>query len=357
MKMSRTACLAFLSMYCLTAQAQTTFVKNQPITTHSGDPGNPFPSELAVSGLDPYTSKITVTLYNVNITSIVCNQAYLESPTGQQVCLFSKSGSAFFTTTGNLTFDQDANIYPPASYGGDFVAGTYLPSIENLQDLPPGISSHLDSFNGYDPNGTWKLYVNGIIPAAPPETGSIGSWSLTITSTDAPLPLSLQEFHAEKQAGAALLSWSTSREENTAFFEIQRSADGKEFTAIGRVQASGNTDQPARYVFTDGAPLANNYYRLKMVDNDSAATFSVTRMLQFDAPEPQVYPNPFKDHIFIDRTGEAQPELIRITDVSGTVVFSGQLGREAIETIPLGHLPVGVYYLVLGNRAIPLLKQ
>src|SRR5690606_25058391 len=99
----------------------------------------------------------------------------------------------------------------------------------------------------------------------------------------------------EKRAGAALLSWNTSREENTAFFEVQRSTDGKAFTAIGRVQASGNSAQPAQYAFTDREPLASNYYRLKMIDNDSAATFSVTRMLQFEATGPRVYPNPFKD--------------------------------------------------------------
>lgn len=359
MKFTLTAALVLLSVLYYNAQAQTTFTKNETIVTYNDNPANPFPSELSVSGLDPYTTKVRVTLSNVNIPGIVCIQAYLESPTGQQVCLFSKSGSAFFTTTGNLIFDMDASIRPPATYGGDFTAGTYLPSIENTQDLPPGISDNLDLFNGHNPNGTWKLYVNGFIPDAPVAVGEIPSWSLTITSTDNPLPLTLTKFYAKKQTDRAVLSWETAQERNTGFFEIQRSADGKQFAPIGEVKASDTSDEPVRYTFTDQQPLErNNYYRLRMVDLDATATFSETRMLNFGTSKTHIYPNPVTDQLFINHSDAVAAESVRIMHVSGIEVLSQSLTAASdLQTIDVAHLPAGAYYVIIGAESYALIKH
>src|SRR5690606_21265396 len=321
--------LAFVCLGKL-SHAQTTFTNNDTIFTHAFGPGNPFPSELPVSGLDPYTTKVVVTLHNVSIPSIVCNQVYIESPTGQQVCLFSKSGSAFFITEGDLSFDQDAINIPPTSYGGDFLPGTYLPSMANSQDLPAGISIDLNTFNNSNPNGTWKLYENGIISATTAE-GHIASWSLTITSNNGPLPLNLTRFNAQKQNGKAVLTWETAQEQNTALFEIERSTDGILFETLGQVRASGNSSEVKHYTYTDRQPAAGgNYYRLKMVDQDQKTNYSDVRELSFASAQVLIYPNPFKEQLFINRAAIKGNPSLRIVTITGTEVFHQQLGQAAL---------------------------
>lgn len=351
----------FFSLVCLfkNGTAQTTFTNNSPITTYSYAPGNPFPSELVVSGLNPYTTKVVVTLHGVSIPSIVCNQVYIESPTGQIVCLFSKSGSAFFVTEGALTFDQDATNIPPDSYQGNFLPGTYRPSIRNSEALPADISDNLHAFNDYDPNGTWKLYENGFIPDAPASVGQIASWSLTITSTDVPpLPLSLTKFEARLQNGIAVLDWETAREQNTDFFEIERSDDGRSFEALGKVRASGNSNELVQYTYTDMQPMAGgNYYRLKMADQDKTVTYSDVRELHLSTGETYIYPNPFKEQLIISHAKVQHAAVIRIVTITGMEALRQQLDQTGRTIIDVAHLPVGVYYALMGDRASLLIKK
>lgn len=92
------------------------------------------------------------------------------------------------------------------------------------------------------------------------------------------LPVTLVNF-AGRLAGEqrAALSWTTSAEINTSFFEVERSANGRNFASIGRVTASNRGNQLSSYQFSDEQVLDGfNYYRLKMVDADGLTNYSQT---------------------------------------------------------------------------------
>ena len=65
-----------------------------------------------------------------------------------------------------------------------------------------------------------------------------------------------------------LLHWSTSSEIDNAYFVVERSVDGSDFTELARVAAKGRLVQ-TDYVYEDTSPFGGvSYYRLKQVDTD-----------------------------------------------------------------------------------------
>ncbi len=90
------------------------------------------------------------------------------------------------------------------------------------------------------------------------------------------LPVSLTTFTAKaNKAGTVNLAWSTASETNNSHFEITRSTDGVNFTKVGQVAGSGNSNKAQHYNYTDSKPASgNNYYRLKQVDHDGKSELS-----------------------------------------------------------------------------------
>jgi len=110
------------------------------------------------------------------------------------------------------------------------------------------------------------------------------------------LPLSLISFTGQAEGDETLLNWSTSQEENTGYFQIERSLDGRNYTAIGRVTAAYNSNRQTNYSFVDPGPGAgSNFYRLIMVGLDGKTTYSDVVVVNFNASAGRmvsVYPNP-----------------------------------------------------------------
>jgi hypothetical protein len=141
-------------------------------------------------------------------------------------------------------------------------------------------------------------------------------------SPPASLPVTLLNFTATRQEEAVKLSWTTAQEANSKEFDVERSADGVHFTAIGIVAGRGNSTVPSAYSFYDQQPLTgSNYYRLKQVDLDGHGVYSRTVKLDFSsAVNLKILPNPAHGsvNILVGNTTEALS--LRITDMSGRVV-------------------------------------
>jgi VCBS repeat-containing protein len=182
------------------AASAETFSNNTPITINSSNedcpgaaataPGkaDPYPSEIAVSGLNSSISDVNVTVSGLSHSGPDDVGLLLVSPAGQSTLLMTDSGGFGAVSDINLTFDDAA---PGLLPNGPFLSsGTYKPSVgattagclppESFPDAPPGpYGSSLSVFNGTNPNGTWKLYV---IDDSTGDAGSIDGWSLTINS-------------------------------------------------------------------------------------------------------------------------------------------------------------------------------
>ncbi len=134
----------------------------------------------------------------------------------------------------------------------------------------------------------------GLVTIGSPTISTLGTnTSLTFNFTNgfsgfgagvpgsATLPVGLLDFGGQRQGAGALLTWTTSYEQGSKGFEIDRSGDGNNFSQIGYVTAAGNSILPLHYSFTDPTlAQGNNFYRLKQIDLDDKFTYSNIVLMQ-----------------------------------------------------------------------------
>ncbi len=88
------------------------------------------------------------------------------------------------------------------------------------------------------------------------------------------LPATFLNYNATYNNNTALITWSTAKEVQVAYFEVQRSADGTVFTRLGQVNPSNGTGI-YDYRYTDPQPLKGwNYYKIAIVDQDGKQQYS-----------------------------------------------------------------------------------
>jgi hypothetical protein len=120
-------------------------------------------------------------------------------------------------------------------------------------------------------NGTYNLVVEFY------ENG--GQNRVTFNIVTVVLPVKLVSFTGTANSNSNLVNWQVQNEDNLAFYEVQRSADGINFNIIDKVPAKGFTIT-INYNTTDKNILPGiNYYRLRMVDNNNSFSYSPVILL------------------------------------------------------------------------------
>lgn len=171
------------------------------------------------------------------------------------------------------------------------------------------------------------------------------------------LPLTLVSFTAVKKDNTALLNWSTSMEQNTDQFIIERSRDGITWSQIGTVKAAGNSYIRKDYSFVDVHPFNGiNYYRLKMTDLDGTYTKSEIRMVSFKGLPTMatLAPNPAHGHTTISFTEPLSANAaVIIYNSAGQLIRSYTLTTGTTQySINLSNLGKGVYFVAVSGADV-----
>ncbi len=149
--------------------------------TGTQGPANPYPSQIAVSGLTGAVTNVTATVTGLTHTFPNDVDLLLVGPSGQTVVLLADTGGATNIANVNLTFSDAA----PTGVPSPIVSGTFRPTnggaFTGPAPAPPGpYGATLAVFNGTVPNGTWRLFA---FDDAAGDLGVInGGWSLDITT-------------------------------------------------------------------------------------------------------------------------------------------------------------------------------
>ena len=159
-------------------------------------------------------------------------------------------------------------------------------------------------------------------------SGESPTMNWTISSQDAPLPVTLQSFSANVNTNNVNLKWITSEEINNAGFDIERSiSSDNQFVKIGFVKGNGTTKSVSEYTFSDKNLNSGKYqYRLKQIDNNGnfeyhnlSGTVNITVPTKFELM--QNYPNPFNP---VTKIGFSIPEdgkiKLAVYDITGKEV-------------------------------------
>lgn len=135
------------------------------------------------------------------------------------------------------------------------------------------------------------------------------------------LPLTLVQFTAAKAGTGTRLTWETKDEINTKQFLVEHSTNRQQWTVVGQVAAKGLGG--GTYSFLHGQPAnGNNYYRLKMVDNDEHLKYSDVRVIAFDHL-PAVFtlvPNPARQRTDLRFAQSVTSPEVLVYNEGGTLV-------------------------------------
>jgi subtilisin-like proprotein convertase family protein len=177
--------LGGVALLLLATSAFGQFTKTTgPITIRDNTTAVPYPStnSLVSSNVLGTVTKVAVTLNNVNHGYANDVGVLLVGPENRTVVLMRNAGGGR-PLSGNITFEADApgdlprdtqivggQSYKPRDYG----AGSFA------SPAPATPYGSLADFNGLNPNGEWKLYVQD---SALLSEGTIESWTLRLWTT------------------------------------------------------------------------------------------------------------------------------------------------------------------------------
>jgi hypothetical protein len=284
------------------------------------------------------------------------NRAYTITPTTSDsayVCLY-------YLDDDFALYNGDASLtgWPllPTSGNMSLMGNICMTKVDNGPINNPGSTAtaipNSDITASYDPNTTvWTVCF---------PVGSFSSFYChTCNPGNAPLPVMLSYFKGRKQDQTSVLNWSTIRERNNSYFILERSRDGKTFSAISAAIPSqalnGNSEEKLAYTYTDQQPMnGHNYYRLLQVDLDGKNNYSQIVDVYFgNETLVNMYPNPVQNQLTVEvNTPKATAAELRIMDATGrvvrTVVMNLSEGLNETE-VSMEGLADGVYLLRLSN--------
>lgn len=147
------------------------------------------------------------------------------------------------------------------------------------------------------------------------------------------------------------LNWNTQMEVNSSRFEVERSADGENWTSIGTVQAKGNSAIQSDYSFIDASPLTGtNMYRLRMIDLDNSYGYTDVKTVRTSSVVNSIsfYPNPARDYVNVSlgTVGNAQV-TIRLINMAGQVMQEKRAasGSGVVVSFAVANYTPGIYIL------------
>lgn len=180
---------------------------------------------------------------------------------------------------------------------------------------------------------------------------------VTDQSVGVVLPVALSYFSGRFENNSVLLNWVTEQETINAYFDIEASHDGSNFTSIGRQNANGNNSVITRYNFTDYRffKTGNNYYRLKQVDVDGKFTYSAIVLVKLTAEKKPViiiYPNPFTSSVTVSLTqNQSSGWQVNVYSTTGQLVLHKELsGGQNQVNLNMAKISAGVYQVVVKDE-------
>jgi Secretion system C-terminal sorting domain len=293
---------------------------------------------------------------------------------------YIKSGESLSVAGLTLTPSADFNLTNNQIIKATTVANnadqSYMPIVFRFANTTAAFSGTLSiNYTGVSTTGfveanlrlqhhngtTWALDAGSSVNTGT-DIVSSGTFSssplkeLAISDAITALPINLMKFTAEKAGRTTLLKWSTSQEQNTASFEIQRSEDNIQWKTIGSLPAAGFSQTASAYRFVDNTPLLNNrinYYRIAQIENDAHRYYSHVIPVIFPAASENIsiQPNPARQNLQVI-SPEAQ--ILQLISTTGRVVLQTNLNAGG-NTLSVNHLPRGMYVVKTGNTTTKLI--
>ncbi|MEQ1678432.1 MAG: T9SS type A sorting domain-containing protein, partial [Chitinophagaceae bacterium] len=176
------------------------------------------------------------------------------------------------------------------------------------------------------------------------------------------LPVKLLSFTGTYKNNATSLNWTAENQTNFAFYEIERSENGTDYSSITIKAAQQSGAARVQYQYTDDLTTATGnvfYYRLKMVDIDGQFKYSniiLVRKGQKAINGISISPNPLISGDMATVRFEAAAKAtvdFKVVDIAGRVVLTQQNnaieGTNSVAINNLDRLQPGLYVLQMND--------
>jgi len=265
----------------------------------------------------------------------------------------------YFTQAEFNAYNAARGTYPALPTGGSDAAGIANLRVTQYNGTGTAPGNYTGTASVIDPSDA------NIVYDAAANSGT-GMWRVTFNVTGSGgfyvhtgnyvLPVTITAFNGENAGSVNKLFWTTSSESNSKGFELERSADGVNFTRITFVATKangGNSTTALSYGYDDRRPLVGaNYYRLKQIDNDGKYAYSNVVLLNRKVTEimiTKVYPNPASAELNIQITSPRSEKLtLVVTDLTGKVVMQQSMNvmlGDNQQQLQIGSLAGGTYMI------------
>lgn len=189
------AALAMTSASPAGADSTTTWKSTTAISIPDSGSASPYPSAITVSGAGAEITDLKVVIRSTSHGCAKDLDVLLVGPDGTKTTLFSDNGHAALLPScsdlnkASITIDDSCTDFSNSVPSGDdiCVRPSDNDSLGHQGDSWPDVGSdfaalNLSTFDGTNPNGTWKLYV---VDDSGDDSGSFaGGWELQVTSSN-----------------------------------------------------------------------------------------------------------------------------------------------------------------------------
>jgi hypothetical protein len=170
------------------------------------------------------------------------------------------------------------------------------------------------------------------------------------------LPVKLLSFQASLAKDFAQLNWSVADNETGNYFEVERSADGKNFSTVAVVSTTQKQGDDV-YSYKETAQ-ASAYYRLKIVNKDRSVSYSKIILLKAQSEAGstlRLFQNPVQETLtFSFTTATSTGNEISVYNLVGTKVYGEKItvqkGTNSLSVKLNSYLTPGTYILVVKNN-------
>lgn len=192
-----------------------------------------------------------------------------------------------------------------------------------------------------------SIRAYGIEGNGNPFGGCLNLSSMAIDFTTA-LEVVWGEVESQWHPNGLTLTWETFREENNAFFVVERSLDLQSWQDRGSVPTLGESSTPQSYTFRDEALRQTTYYRIKQIDQNGQFSYSSRIAVQAhpSLAALSIFPNPTEGELFVRGLPAGRLQLSLFNQVGQEVLTQRTVDQDQLQ-LQTAHLPQGVYLMRL----------
>ena len=304
---------------------QAVMANNTVVTSYTKDQFMEFSVNLTKLGLDP------VTTFGTDICGTPFNRMVVKT----------RASASFTSELKDFVAPTDLFLAPRVSTVADVPLYCGTIGVSNLQVQNPSLASvytwstpdgHIVGTSSgsnitVDSPGTYivmQQLAAGCNPYA------YDTLAIVYDATCVPMATKITGLKGLLKGRSAKLEWLTKANNETDYFEVQRSFNGEDFVTVGKVEAvSGRSEQGYAFAETVSQTSPSVFYRLKVKAKVGAVSYTNVVRLSFSENSSGilVFPNPVRDVLQLSIPSEKRQEAtLMIFNVTGALVKTAKFG-------------------------------